>query len=76
MSRDDGLSMRDVQKILGHAHLSTTADVYLVEDDAVVVERVHRHLAGREQHARAEASVAFAAGYDAAVLSVLFGTGR
>ncbi|MBV9161958.1 MAG: tyrosine-type recombinase/integrase [Pseudonocardiales bacterium] len=29
MSRDDALSMRDVQVILGHAHLSTTADVYL-----------------------------------------------
>ncbi len=28
------LSIRDVQKILGHAHLSTTADIYLVEDEA------------------------------------------
>lgn len=75
MSRDDALSMRDVQTILGHAHLSTTADVYLVEDDAEVLERVHRHLADREQHALAAASVAVAAGYDAADLSVLFGTG-
>ena len=32
MARDETLSLRDVQTILGHAHLSTTADVYLVED--------------------------------------------
>lgn len=76
MSRDDGLSMRDVQTILGHAHLSTTADVYLVEDDAEVLQRVHRHLARREQQALVAASVAVAVGYDAADLSVLFGTGR
>ncbi|TQC42989.1 site-specific integrase [Rhodococcus sp. WS4] len=29
MSRDEALSLTDVQTILGHAHLSTTADVYL-----------------------------------------------
>ncbi len=29
MARDEHLSLRDVQVILGHAHLSTTADVYL-----------------------------------------------
>jgi integrase/recombinase XerD len=29
MSRDDTLTMRDVQTILGHAHLSTTADIYM-----------------------------------------------
>ena len=34
--------MRDVQTILGHAHLSTTADVYLVEDEAQVIRRVQR----------------------------------
>jgi integrase/recombinase XerD len=28
MARDEALSIRDVQMILGHAHLSTTADVY------------------------------------------------
>ncbi|WP_208648977.1 site-specific integrase [Mycobacterium innocens] len=28
MSRDQLLTMRDVQAILGHAHLSTTADIY------------------------------------------------
>jgi hypothetical protein len=41
--------MRDVQTILGHAHLSTTADVYLVEDEAQVIRRVRRHLIEREQ---------------------------
>jgi integrase/recombinase XerD len=76
MSRDDGLSMRDVQSILGHAHLSTTADVYLVEDDAEVLARVHRHLADREQQARAAVAVEVAAGYDATDLSVLFGARR
>jgi integrase/recombinase XerD len=86
MSRDEALSMRDVQTILGHAHLSTTADVYLVEDDAEVLQRVHRHLAGRGQQALVAASAPVAAvpvaagddaaGYDAADLSVLFGTGQ
>ena len=33
MSRDESLSMRDVQTILGNAHLSTTADVYLLIED-------------------------------------------
>jgi integrase/recombinase XerD len=49
MSRDDTLSLRDVQTILGHAHLSTTADVYLVEEETQVIRRVQRHLAEREQ---------------------------
>jgi integrase len=79
MSRDEQLSMRDVQTILGHAHLSTTADVYLVEDDAQVLGRVHQHLAEREHRARtaaASSATPVAAGYAAADLSVLFGTGR
>ncbi|MFZ2176385.1 MAG: site-specific integrase [Rhodococcus sp. (in: high G+C Gram-positive bacteria)] len=29
MSRSDTLSLRDVQTILGHAHMSTTGDIYL-----------------------------------------------
>lgn len=77
MSRDDQLSMRDVQTILGHAHLSTTADVYLVEDDAEVLGRVHRHLVERERRALVVEPVSVAAGYAAADLSVLFaGTGQ
>ena len=49
MARDKQLSLRDVQVILGHAHLSTTAEVYLVEDEEAVIRRVAEHLAAREQ---------------------------
>lgn len=73
MSRDENLSMRDVQTILGHAHLSTTADIYLVCDDAQVIARVHQHLAAREQPAPDPAAAG--PGYDEADLSVLFGRG-
>ena len=45
MARDKTLSLKDVQVILGHAHLSTTADVYLAEDYVEVVRRVRQHLA-------------------------------
>ena len=71
MSRSDTLSIRDVQTILGHAHLSTTGDIYLVEDEAEVVRRVQRHL--EEQHEHARATPRIAAGYDAAALRVLLG---
>lgn len=73
MSRDEQLSMRDVQVILGHSHLSTTADVYLVEDDAEVIGRVHQHLADRRRPAQAPPPGA--AGYDDRDLAVLFGGG-
>jgi integrase/recombinase XerD len=72
MSRDDSLSLRDVQTILGHAHLSTTGDVYLVEDEAQIIGRVHRHLDERRQYAR-EAVPNVAVGYDADALAVLLG---
>ncbi|MGH3687933.1 MAG: tyrosine-type recombinase/integrase [Pseudonocardiaceae bacterium] len=72
MSRDESLSLRDVQTILGHAHLSTTADVYLVEDDAQVIRRVQRHLVEREQRAQ-QPPPPVAVGYDSDDLSVLFG---
>jgi integrase len=71
MSRSDTLSIRDVQTILGHAHLSTTGDIYLVEDEAQVIRRVQRHL--DEQHEHARATPRIAAGYDAAALKVLLG---
>jgi integrase/recombinase XerD len=74
MSRDDTLSMRDVQTILGHAHLSTTGDVYLVEDEAQVIRRVQRHLDDRQRRAQQPPRVA--AGYDADALGVLFGNAR
>ena len=72
MSRDEALSMRDVQTILGHTHLSTTADVYLVEDEAKVIRRVQQHLVEHERRAQQPAPVP-AVGYDDADLSVLFG---
>jgi integrase len=72
MSRDHTLSLRDVQTILGHAHLSTTADVYLLEEEAAVIRRVAQHLADREAR-QPEATPAVAVGYDAGDLAVLFG---
>ena len=72
MARDDTLSLRDVQAILGHAHLSTTADVYLVEEQAQVIRRVQRHLAERKQRAQ-QPPPPVAVGYDADDLDVLFG---
>ena len=72
MSRDESLSMRDVQTILGHAHLSTTADVYLVEDEDQVIRRVQQHLIEREHRAQ-HTPPRVAVGYDTNDLSVLFG---
>jgi integrase len=73
MARDPQLSLRDVQAILGHAHLSTTADVYTVETQAEVIRAVARHLARRELQAQ-QPKPPVAEGYDAADLSVLLGT--
>jgi integrase len=72
MSRDTSLSMTDVQMIIGHQHLSTTADVYLVEDEDQVIRRVHRHLAEGEQRAQ-HPPPPVAVGYDASDLNILFG---
>jgi integrase len=72
MVRDKQLSLRDVQVILGHAHLSTTADVYLIEDDDVVIARVAEHLAAREQP-EPPPPPSMRVGYDANDLTVLFG---
>lgn len=72
MSRDENLSLRDVQTILGHAHLSTTADVYLIEDEAEVIRRVGEHLTQREKRASLPRPPV-AVGYDAGDLAVLLG---
>lgn len=72
MARDEELTLKDVQAILGHAHLSTTADVYLVEDYDNVVRRVQRHFAERERHAQ-KPPPPVAVGYDASDLGVLLG---
>jgi integrase/recombinase XerD len=67
----ENLSLRDVQEILGHASLSTTA-VYLVDDEDHVIRRVRQHLdhmASRERNRLTPV----ATGYDPADLEVLFG---
>lgn len=71
MSRDDRLSLRDIQHILGHAHLATTEN-YLVEDENQVLRRVGQSLADRKQRPVPEPPE-LAAGYDAHDLTVLFG---
>ncbi|MDX2938999.1 tyrosine-type recombinase/integrase [Streptomyces ipomoeae] len=72
MSRDESLSLRDVQTILGHAHLSTAVDIYLIEDEARVIRRVAEHLAAREIRAQ-QPPPPVAVGYHATDLDVLFG---
>ena len=72
MVRDQRLSLRDVQAILGHAHLSTT-QIYLDEDDHELIGRVSQYLADREAAVATPPQVA--AGYDAADMAVLFGMG-
>jgi integrase len=71
MIRDKRLSLRDVQLILGHAHLTTT-QIYLEEDDYEVINRVRGYLADQDT-TRPKAPEPIAAGYDAADLTVLFG---
>jgi integrase len=72
MARDESLSLRDVQTILGHAHLSTTADVYLVEEESQVIRRVQEHLAELKERAQ-RPRPAVALGYQASDLEMLFG---
>lgn len=73
MVRDENLSLRDVQTVLGHANLTTT-QIYLQTDDREVIDRVRRHLAARQAQADAPPQPArLGAGYDPADLSVLFG---
>lgn len=73
MTQSRKLSVRDVQAILGHAHLTTT-QVYLVDDDNAVLQRVRQYLAERTADAEKPAEVA--TGYDAGDLAVLFGGDR
>jgi integrase/recombinase XerD len=73
MSRDEALSLRDVQVILGHAHLSTTADVYLVEEEAQVLARVSGYLARQEARKAAPPPEPVARGYEAGDLAILLG---
>jgi len=73
MIRDENLSARDVQTVLGHAHLSTTANIYLIEDEANVIQRVRQHYADRERDVPLAPVADLAEGYDAADMGVLFG---
>jgi len=73
MAGDEGVSLRDVQTILGHAHLETTAEIYLVEDERHTVERVAEHLA-RLSEPKPDPEP-MATGYRPADLAVLFGDG-
>ncbi|WP_367838120.1 tyrosine-type recombinase/integrase [Streptomyces rochei] len=74
MLRDRNLSLRDIQTILGHAHLSTT-QLYLEEEPEEVIRRVHQHLLDLKQTEQPalDPGPGPARGYDAADLAVLFG---
>ena len=75
MVRDENLSLRDVQTVLGHANLTTT-QIYVEADEREVIARVRGHLAEREAQAAAPPTPSpGGSGYDPADLRVLFGVG-
>jgi len=72
MLRDARLSLRDIQTVLGHAHLATT-EAYLVQDDHEVIGRVHDHHAAQAAAPPVPRPPAGTVRYDAADLDILFG---
>jgi len=70
--RDKNLTLRDVQVILGHAHLTTT-QVYLEEDDHEIIRRVHQHLTAQEEPTPRPSPAVVPDGYAEADLAVLLG---
>lgn len=71
MAQDPGLSLTDVQYVLGHALLSTTQR-YLAPRQQEVIRRVLAHHADRARLAERPRLVGPAPGYDPASLRVLF----
>jgi integrase/recombinase XerD len=75
MLHDKNLNLRDVQVILGHAHLTTT-QVYLEEDYDQVIRRVHQHLTAQQVPTPQPTRTAVPDGYAEADLAVLLGEVR
>lgn len=75
MLHDKNLNLRDVQVILGHAHLTTT-QVYLEEDDDEVIRRVHQHVTAKDVPAPQPSRSAVPDGDAEADLGVLLGEVR
>jgi len=71
MARDPNLTLRDVQVILGHTDIDTTASIYVFEEDVEVARRVLDHLERRLIEAPQPPSPV--KGYDPVDLAVLFG---
>lgn len=68
MVKDPAVALTDVQWVLGHAHLTTTA-IYLRPDDAEVIDRMQQHHA----HPGKSPPVLPAPAYRAEVLNTLLG---
>lgn len=73
MAHDKDMKLTDVQEILGHASITTTA-IYLVDDQDNVIRRVREHLNRADSRER-DPHVPVADGYDPADLETLFGGG-